>query len=46
MNNIKIGIAVADFNHEITFSMFNEAKKRAQELSIRVTYDMFYSWCF
>jgi len=41
MNNIKIGIAVADFNHEITFSMFNAAKKRAQELSIRVTYTCF-----
>jgi len=41
MNKIKIGIAVADFNHEITFSMFNEAKKRAQELSIKVTYACF-----
>ena len=41
MNKIKIGIAVADFNHEITFSMFKEAKKCAQELSIRVTYVCF-----
>jgi 6,7-dimethyl-8-ribityllumazine synthase len=41
MNKIKIGIAVADFNHEITFSMFDEAKKSAQELSIKITYACF-----
>src|SRR5919107_3162837 len=38
MNKIKIGIAVADFNNEITLSMLNEAKKHAQQLSIKVTY--------
>jgi 6,7-dimethyl-8-ribityllumazine synthase len=38
MKKIKIGIAVADFNNEITLSMLNEAKKHAQQLSIKVTY--------
>lgn len=41
MNKIKIGIAVADFNNEITLSMFNEAKKYAHELSTKITYVCF-----
>jgi 6,7-dimethyl-8-ribityllumazine synthase len=41
MIKIKIGIAVADFNNEITLSMLNEAKKHAQEQSIKVTYVCF-----
>jgi 6,7-dimethyl-8-ribityllumazine synthase len=36
MSKIKIGIVVADFNNEITLSMLNEAKKYAQDLSIKV----------
>jgi 6,7-dimethyl-8-ribityllumazine synthase len=38
MNKIRIGIAVADFNNEITLSMLNEAKRHAQNLSMKVTY--------
>jgi 6,7-dimethyl-8-ribityllumazine synthase len=38
MNKIKIGIVVAEFNNEITMSMFNEAKKYAHELSTKVIY--------
>jgi 6,7-dimethyl-8-ribityllumazine synthase len=41
MSKIKIGIAVADFNNEITLSMLNEAKRHAQNLSVRVTYVCF-----
>jgi 6,7-dimethyl-8-ribityllumazine synthase len=41
MNKIKIGIVVAEFNNEITMSMFNEAKKYAQELSTKVIYACF-----
>jgi 6,7-dimethyl-8-ribityllumazine synthase len=41
MNTIKIGIVVAEFNNEITISMFNEAKKYAQELSTKVIYACF-----
>ncbi len=41
MSKIKIGFIVADFNNEITLSMFHEAKKCAQELSIKVTYVCF-----
>src|SRR6476469_5430052 len=41
MNKIKIGIVVADFNNEITMSMFNEAKKYAEELSTKVIYACF-----
>ncbi len=41
MNKIKIGIVVAEFNNEITISMFNEAKKYAQELSTKVIYACF-----
>ena len=36
MSKIKIGIVVADFNSEITTSMLSEAKKHAQDLSIKV----------
>jgi 6,7-dimethyl-8-ribityllumazine synthase len=38
MKRIKMGIAVADFNNEITLPMLNEAKKHAKQLSITVTY--------
>lgn len=41
MSKIKIGIAVADFNNEITLSMLNEAKIHAQNLSVKVTYVCF-----
>ena len=41
MSKIKIGIAVADFNNEITLSMLNEAKRHAQNLSVKVTYVCF-----
>jgi 6,7-dimethyl-8-ribityllumazine synthase len=41
MSKIKIGIVVADFNNEITLSMLNEAKKYAQDLSIKVMYVCF-----
>ncbi len=41
MSKIKIGIAVSDFNNEITLSMLNEAKRHAQDLSTKVTYVCF-----
>jgi 6,7-dimethyl-8-ribityllumazine synthase len=41
MNKIRIGIAVADFNNDITLSMFQETKKYAQDLSAKVTYVCF-----
>ena len=41
MNKIKIGIVVADFNHDITLPMFNEAKRHAEQLSAQVTYVCF-----
>ncbi len=41
MSKIKIGIAVADFNNEITLPMLNEAKTHAQNLSVKVTYVCF-----
>lgn len=41
MNKIRIGIAVADFNNEITLSMLSEAKRHAHDLSIKVTYVCF-----
>ena len=44
MNKIKIGIVVAEFNNEITLSMFNEAKKYAQELSDKSYICMLCSW--
>ena len=37
MNKIRIGIAVADFNNDITLSMFHESKKYAQDQSAKVT---------
>jgi 6,7-dimethyl-8-ribityllumazine synthase len=36
MSKTRIGIVVADFNNEITTSMLNEAKRHAQDLSIKV----------
>ena len=36
MNKINLGIVVADFNHDITLPMFNEAKIHAQKLSAKV----------
>lgn len=41
MKKIKLGIVVADFNHDITLPMFNEAKRLAQKLSLQVTYTCF-----
>ena len=41
MKKIKLGIVVADFNHDITLPMFNEAKRLSQKLSLQVTYTCF-----
>jgi 6,7-dimethyl-8-ribityllumazine synthase len=40
--NIRIGIVVSEFNHEITFAMLEEAKKLVNEyLTSRITYICF-----
>ena len=41
MNKIRIGIAVADFNNDITLSMFHETRKYVQELSAKITFVCF-----
>jgi 6,7-dimethyl-8-ribityllumazine synthase len=41
MNEINLGIVVADFNQDITLPMFNEAKRHAQKLSAKVIYVIF-----